>query len=496
MQCNAGKKCIKCRSGYDLLGTIGSTEILCEQLTILQTGHYKNPSNNVYYRCIDNCRVCSNGNTCTTCISTFKPNSNQNQCIPAVENCQTYNDDGLTCQTCNTDYSLVIISSTESSCMLTSSIDNHYYPDSDHYVKCSFTIPNCDTCRSGSNCISCLGNNAIVDDDHTGCKDLSSKKYYYDSEQEKYLSCSNTLSYCEKCEKNNNVLKCILCQSTYSLIHGATTQCESTSSYESNNEWFTNDSGLNYYPCNNAQYHNVRNCVTCSSKESCQSCQTNYELVNSNTLCLSQGDLSNLIYFKNPRNNQYYLCSDVITGCNKCSDSENCIKCKDDYALGEDNKCISESSISGNKFYLDSTTGKYISCSKIENCDECSSGDACTKCLDGYKLKNSSCEKKNSSKKLTISLSVVGSFIVLALIAFFLLKKFVLKTKDNIVDNKTSKIGNYDNMNEELPKNEEEPNAINIHNSKNEKENADEKFENNNKNTKRNLHNEIKNTAE
>ena len=51
-------------------------------------------------------------------------------------------------------------------------------------------------------------------------------------------------------------------------------------------------------------------------------------------------------------------------------------------------------------------------------------------------------------------------------------------------------------MNEELPKNEEEPNAINIHNSKNEKENADEKFENNNKNTKRNLHNEIKNTAE
>ena len=96
-------------------------------------------------------------------------------------------------------------------------------------------------------------------------------------------------------------------------------------------------------------------------------------------------------YYLDPIDNNYYLCSKKIQGCNKCENANICIECNSDYGLDENNKCVLLS-IAISKYYLDLSTGKYISCNKIENCEECSSATQCNKCQNGYRLNNNICE--------------------------------------------------------------------------------------------------------
>ena len=87
------------------------------------------------------------------------------------------------------------------------------------------------------------------------------------------------------------------------------------------------------------------------------------------------------------------------------------------------------------RYYLDPNTGKYKSCSIIENCEECSSEKECTKCENGYMLNKDSliCEKikTNDNKdysvlaKAAISLSVIAIASSIAIIIFIFLKKFI-----------------------------------------------------------------------
>ena len=103
------------------------------------------------------------------------------------------------------------------------------------------------------------------------------------------------------------------------------------------------------------------------------------------------------------------------------------------------------------KYYFDPDIGKYISCSKIENCEECTSKTECTKCQNGYQMKEGDniCEKSNDSKLMSLvraavalsTIAVVLSIIILLLILY---NKFFSKSSPREIDTVP---GNEDNEN-------------------------------------------------
>ena len=403
-------------------------------------------------KCPQYCSQCNINGNCLKCGTNYK--LSDNKCIEKVPNCQTYDSDG-NCEECKTDYTFV--DGNKTICLKKSDLGNQYFPDttdSKNYIKCSTAISNCDRCTNADACTKCLDNYAIIDESHpTECVDISSNEYYLD-ENQKYKKCStvSSLGNCKKCLKNNDIINCIECEENNSLVHKDTDTCvlKSVIENENHDDLFTDDDGLNYYLCSNSLYHSVEHCLKCNNKELCNSCQKDYEITNSNTLCMLKSDTLSQRYYKDPNDNNFYLCSDKIKGCDKCTDGNTCISCKEDFDLNENNKCV-HISILMLKYYFDPDIGKYISCSKIENCEECTSKTECTKCQNGYQMKEGDniCEKSNDSKLMSLvraavalsTIAVVLSIIILLLILY---NKFFSKSSPREIDTVP---GNEDNEN-------------------------------------------------
>ena len=83
-----------------------------------------------------------------------------------------------------------------------------------------------------------------------------------------------------------------------------------------------------------------------------------------------------------------------MSNCDECSSGNTCDKCIEGYVLQGDNNyaCVLKTSIENNKkFYPDDSGNTYYSCNlfnNVSNCDECSNGNTCEKCLETYNLLN------------------------------------------------------------------------------------------------------------
>ena len=412
------KQCLKCGDNYELVDSLLNGEIECKDSSFVANGYYKNNDNNIYYPCISHCKICSDGNTCTECFANYKVSGN-NICVEKVENCNSYNSDD-NCVQCKDGYLFVKDINDEITCKLASEIiiPQYYSFEEDgitYYKKCSDSIGNCNSCSAYNNCDECMRNYAIIDNDHTSCVDLSEKKYYFDSSSSEYKLCSTKMIGCEKCIKiDDNEINCIECNAPYSLLYGERDECIDESTLRNDPTAFYDNNGLKYYSCKDNRYHLVNNCLNCNNKETCEDCKTGYSLYNSKKLCLSMKDIEDKLYYKNPNDNNYYLCSNAIKGCYKCNNADTCIECNTVYDLDENNKCV-PTSLTLTKYYLDTTTGKYVSCSKIENCDECTSATQCTKCVNGYELVNNICQISEDNKtKAMATAAIVLSTIAIA----------------------------------------------------------------------------------
>jgi hypothetical protein len=399
------------------------------------------------------CAQCDKNKKCLKCGPHYK--FKNNICVNKIENCIEYNEDD-TCKNCNVNYVLVKGQDNQMTCLKQSDLQNQYYSKTDggitYYVKCSDTLDNCFSCSSETVCTNCMNNYGIFDDSGTlKCVDLSTKKYYYDTSSSIYKLCQEALTGCNTCAKNSNgEIYCIQCLENYAILYGEPETCDLESTLESNDGLFKDNDGK-YYPCNDNRFHSVENCLKCAEKRSCNLCQNEYTLYNSNTLCLTDSDISDKKYYLNPTDNNYYLCSRKMDGCNKCTNSNTCIECKYEYGLDEDNKCIHYSQAS--KYYLDQITGRYISCSKIENCDECSSATQCLKCEIGFILSNSICVKdENDSKYKAIATSAliisVFSFAGVVFIILLLLKRGGFFGGNKLIQNTTNANNDAENNND------------------------------------------------
>ena len=207
---------------------------------------------------------------------------------------------------------------------------------------------------------------------------------------------------------------CKKCDDNYSIKHDVYATCDLTTSLENNNNFFTNDSKINYYSC--LLYSNVKNCLECPTKEKCTQCVlTNYELVNDQTLCLLDTDKESNLY------------------------------------------------------YYDETTNRYISCSIMENCIKCNSGDVCLSCQEGYQINdNKKCEKINSEKDDGYKLSTgeiigiifgcIGFLLILIITILLFMKKYSKNNGNNIVK--------IEDDIKSCDKNQEEQNEIKIYTTK------------------------------
>ena len=500
LECTKKEECQKCTSDY----TITNENKLCIYTQdITDKKYYQDPEgSNYYYECsqsLENCFKCDNKYKCIECITSYIVEE-KDICIPysLYEQQLYYFDDGKyytcsklpncekcssknQCTKCIDGYNFIKDNSNNIIC---ENIDtSKYYQQTEgditYYSKCEDNINNCDECSSNNYCTKCKTNYAIIEDDHTECQNLLEEKYYYNSEFNKFSLCSNIMTNCELCSTYGE-FKCKQCINNYVLKHMSETdiQCELKSFFDSNINFFHDDSELNYYSC--SFFNIAKNCLECTNKDICNKCKEGYDLHNDNTLCASMIDKENNMYAYNPVG-LLMTCNDLIKDCKQCYDSEKCYNCYDESVLLQDDTCLAKSIINEkNNYIIDEITNKYISCSIIDNCFSCISKTECTSCQHGFILNsNKICEKveDNDNNKLStgaiigISFGCLGFLIFIAFLLYYLYKKYF--NKDNINDQNNVQItegkNNKIQENEDIekidinPKKEIEQNKIVIH---------------------------------
>ena len=452
-------ECLECESGYALFHE-GNEPIEC-----IATGgktlsqYYTEDEGKNYYPCnnfIQYCETCENKQTCLTCQNSYDlvtvSNEDNKLCINLNEKkyyqdpdnnnyyflCETSLSNCLTCDTktkCNTCQNNYVIEEHDTCIPYSSVTSQIYFLDTaiTKYALCSSRITNCQTCTSNSYCVACIENFAIIGEDHSQCEDLSTKKYYKDNELNQYKLCSFKLANCETCSvDSNNQFICEKCEALYALKHDNNNniQCSLKTELDNNNEYYTNDLGINYYSCSNLLFNDVSNCKECFNKDSCSRCKESYKLVNNNKDCMLQSDIDNNIIFFNPNTNIYTPCSELISLCHKCDSETSCTECGQDGKLEESNSCISNELVENHNYFKDSTTGKYVSCSIIDNCITCSSKTVCTKCKEGFNVNNNICQIISSSEKklstgaiVGIAFGCLGFLLIVGGVVYFLLNK-------------------------------------------------------------------------
>jgi len=470
-KCDNKEQCKQCSSSY----TINATTSCILTSDINDHKYYKNPQNNFYYKCPNECTTCESETKCFGCNSPYLLTEDYTCIDPSlftqklyyynnaiekyskctnIPNCYKC-ESGTECISCQGDYKLVLGDDSQITCQIINTAQ--YYETNTgtktYYSKCSI-INKCDECSSNNYCTKCLPNYGIVDNDHTKCEDISGEKYYYDTELETYKFCSNKMTNCEKCLANEDFI-CKNCFNTYSFKHDNNIECETKTSLQNNPKFFTNDTGVNYYSC--AKFSEVENCDECSSEEICHKCKSGFDLYNNGTLCVEKSDIDNNIYIWTP-NGLLSPCSSLIKDCHKCNETSKCYECQEDSALIDNDTCLKKTEIEEKKNYFkDETTNRYISCSIMDNCNTCESRTECTSCLDGFILSNNLCNKINNDNNdddglgtgaiIGIVFGVVGFLLLAILTGYYLIKKVFNKNNGNQVNTNANNAVNDDAIN-------------------------------------------------
>ena len=442
--------------------------------------------------CPELCMICNSEKKCQKCKPGYKVyNQEENICSEIVPNCKEYIND--VCDSCKDGYFLAKEDNGTLVCQSDSLSAQYFQFGSDKFkIKCHNNVGNCFECADGGVCTKCSSGYELIKklDNTFICGDLSTELYYHDTIENNYKLCSeyNSYSNCEKCviDEDNNFI-CKECLSNYILAHdnAESASCKLLSSL--NNKYYKLDD-KNYFLCNNIEYHDIPNCDECSTRNKCSNCNIGYITANAGTLCISNIDLEQNLYYRDPINNDiYYLCEESLPHCTNCISQTECTQCQTDYILDAEKKCISQEDINSQFYFIDEDTEKYLRCSIIDNCIKCLSRSECILCQNGFELNNNICKKieinDNDDDKLSTG-AIIGIvfgclgflLIVAAFIYFFVIKKM----KGNIGNNENTVFNEEKIKSEKIENNEknkqkedeinleetEKKNVVNIYNTK------------------------------
>ena len=419
--------CTKCEEGFI---NIPNYNVVCGVLSSklyfpLPDGNYVPCSNYLNY---PNCLKCEDqgGFVCLECRENyvFYYSNSQSQCINknsvddtmfsgstgnVYYSCNKYNDiencgkcdNKEECKLCLDGYGLAIING-KYYCLLNEDINNEYYldPENNIYYKCSINLNNCFKCSNKSTCIEC-NNNYLLAEDNT-CIDKSlflQNLYYLDITSQKYFRCLK-ISNCQKCLSE---IECIECATNYLLVENENNiiTCQNIDVTE---YFSTTINGKTIYKkCSNS----YANCAQCSSTE-CNTCKTNYYFAEDENNIISCQKIEIAEFFSSIIDSKiiYKKCSNYINNCEQCSSANYCTKCDNNYAIIDNDHTRCENILT-EKYYYDSELGIYTLCSnKMSNCEFCSTNKGrfiCKKCFANYSFKRENENNIQCVEKTTLN---------------------------------------------------------------------------------------------
>ena len=345
------KNCVKCRNNYDLVALDNDEEkLICMSKDELNIGYYKN--NSIYYKCIDNCEICSNKTNCDKCKNNLV--FFDNKCIEGTKNCKEYDSDKK-CIKCNDNFAFK--EDDKNNCLSIENFTNYYSKDEGtSYYPCDGEgqehIKNCEKCYYDKNinklkCYECKNNYILIDEELDTCyekQSIDNNKSFYYINNTYAKKCSSSIENCNECRSDKICTKCII---DFYLINNDTKQCKSKNTLNNIEEYYLNEENTTYYSCNNINYNSIRNCKKCLSKDDCLLCQNDFTFIDGNkTFCIEKEIIKNK-YILDPNDfSNYIKCSNFIKNCNLCNNSQ-CFLCNDGYVFINDNltNCILKSSL-------------------------------------------------------------------------------------------------------------------------------------------------------
>ena len=309
----------------------------------------------------------------------------------------------------------------------------------------------CETCAAGEecgcpagtksngsgSCVTCNFDTDCADDqvcENKGTTSSQCKTLICDAdkypENHECKSCSGAISDCATCD---NPRTCSGCQTGYDLVDGkcqlhdcgagkyldmSDGQCYSCSNgcksctgpddcTECENAYNLESGYCVSKTCEEGMYLNSETgeclscpatCTTCatvmtsSETPQCTSCAEGYKLDEATATCVEL----NCSAAEYVEGNECKSCSDALPGCVECSNGNTCTVCANGFTL-QNGQCVGVDCGAGTYLNMSENPAKCDSCTSP--CATCSgSATSCTSCVDGYKLSGSSCVKKSCSE--------------------------------------------------------------------------------------------------
>ena len=334
--------------------------------------------------------------------------------IPNCNQCQLNKDENtLSCIIC--EYGYAFYNNDKTRCISVSdlSLDTTIFKyDENNYLDCDGVITNCHSCTSRHVCTKCDTGYYLKNYERHVCYEQSAitpvDEFFLDGWT--YYSCglNGGVSYCKRCSSKTQCLECV---EDYAMVDNNKTKCIRSSELNKDKKlYYTLDDGKNYYSCINYDKNNNddRHCLECEysvpGNFKCLKCNTSYYfLEDEEDECFEQSSITK-DYYKYD-DTLYKLCSNAIEGCQTCENSKKCLTCSDnDFGILDNNYSICQDISQGvnDKLIYQDSDLLYYTCEKeIEGCLKCESKTECIEtisveyCLldsgsDVYKLNTSS----------------------------------------------------------------------------------------------------------
>ena len=356
--CKENQKCIKCKNDYVLVGNYNEEKVECFEENFVINGYYQS-ENNTYYKCMENCENCLDGQSCEKCMDGYHYSNNK-----CIENCKEYDQYGI-CSKCAENFGFNKTDKTE--CINIDLFQNYFTTDGGiSYYPCNENISDCQNCfyneiKLTLDCFLCEEQYILVNEKKCYLKEYieNNKAYIYLNETHA-KKCSEEIENCDECE-NNEI--CTKCNYNFFLLNNIKNKCFKKDEIEFIDEYYLSEDNTTYYSCNNTNYNSIKNCKKCLSNNTCYFCQDDYTFINGNkSFCYNKNELNNK-YILDPNDNSNYIkCSEFITNCDTCN-NEKCILCNNGYIFINDNfsECIFKDSIEID-FYFTNDNITYYSC--------------------------------------------------------------------------------------------------------------------------------------
>ncbi|KAL4463427.1 hypothetical protein ABPG72_003123, partial [Tetrahymena utriculariae] len=204
-------------------------------------------------------------------------------------------------------------------------------------LSCCFCKENCKSCTNYDNCSQCKPGFYFFEDT-SDCQTCNINFKQFIATNQKCRNCNYSCQTCNGVTEFN----CLSCIQGYYLQNDG--QCKI---------------------CD-------QNCLNCSSKNICDTCQAGFYFKQNQTLCTSC-DTQNGYY------TQEKYCLPCPQNCQKCSSLNQCTACFDGFYFQENsNFCITCNTDDG--YFI--SMNQCLPCDK--NCQKCSTQDICTECKSGY----------------------------------------------------------------------------------------------------------------